>query len=118
MCWRASSSSSASADEGRRFLAGVPLPQRTLWRLLGKRTFAAYRAKLYGPGGLALPSTPAANSLLDGNPIHLRPLESALVRYFWADLRVLLTNDTNGDLHGVNFVVRRPNHRDASRGVP
>lgn len=44
----------ASAEEGRRFVAGVPLPQRTLWLLFGKRTFAAYRAKLYGAGGLAL----------------------------------------------------------------
>ncbi len=40
---------SASADEGRRFLAGMPLPQRTIWRLFGKHTFAAYRAELYGP---------------------------------------------------------------------
>jgi len=30
-------------------LAGyVPFPQRNLIRLLGKRTFAAYRNKLYG----------------------------------------------------------------------
>jgi hypothetical protein len=38
----------ASAEEGRCFLAGLPLLQRTLWRLFGKRTFAAYRAKLHG----------------------------------------------------------------------
>ena len=44
----------ASPEERRRFLANVPLPQRTAFRLFGMRTFAGYRTKLYGPGGLAL----------------------------------------------------------------
>ena len=44
----------ASPEERRCFLANVPLPQRTAFRLFGMRTFAGYRTKLYGPGGLAL----------------------------------------------------------------
>jgi len=38
----------ASAEEARRILANVPLPQRTLIRLFAKRTFSTYRTKLYG----------------------------------------------------------------------
>jgi hemerythrin-like domain-containing protein len=38
----------ASADEARRILCNVPLPQRTLIRLFAKRTFASYRSKVYG----------------------------------------------------------------------
>jgi iron-sulfur cluster repair protein YtfE (RIC family) len=41
----------ASADEARRILANVPLPQRTLIRLFAKRTFASYRSKLNGASG-------------------------------------------------------------------
>jgi hypothetical protein len=37
----------ASADEARRILTNVPLPQRMLMRLFAKRTFARYRSKLY-----------------------------------------------------------------------
>ena len=39
----------ATADEGRRVLAGAPWAQRTMVRLFAKRTFAAYHARLYGP---------------------------------------------------------------------
>jgi hypothetical protein len=42
----------ASADEGRRLLAGAPWPQRTITRLFAKCTFAAYHARLYGPSPL------------------------------------------------------------------
>jgi len=38
----------ASADEGRRLMARVPLPQRTLSRLFGKHAFTGYQTKLYG----------------------------------------------------------------------
>ena len=38
----------SSADEARRILANVPLPQRILIRLLARRTIARYRANLYG----------------------------------------------------------------------
>jgi hypothetical protein len=37
-----------SADDRRRFLANVPPPQRIAFQLLGMRTYASYRAKLYG----------------------------------------------------------------------
>jgi hemerythrin-like domain-containing protein len=37
----------ASPDEARRFLAGVPLPQRLLLRLLSPRMTASYRRRLY-----------------------------------------------------------------------
>jgi hypothetical protein len=36
-----------SAEERKRFLANVPFPQRMAFKLLGMRTFATYRAKLY-----------------------------------------------------------------------
>lgn len=39
----------ASADEARRILAHVPLPQRVLIRLLARRSLLRYRADLYGP---------------------------------------------------------------------
>jgi hypothetical protein len=35
-------------EERRRFLAGVPLPQRLLVRLLADRTYAKYRTELRG----------------------------------------------------------------------
>jgi iron-sulfur cluster repair protein YtfE (RIC family) len=38
----------ASPDEQVRFLAGVPLPQRTLMRLFGHRAYASYCMPLYG----------------------------------------------------------------------
>lgn len=38
----------SSADETRRILAHVPLPQRILIRLLARRTLLRYRAELYG----------------------------------------------------------------------
>ncbi|MEV0674673.1 hypothetical protein [Mycobacterium sp. NPDC050441] len=34
-------------EEGRSLLAGVPLPQRVLVKLLGARSLAPYRKKLY-----------------------------------------------------------------------
>lgn len=37
----------ASPDERRAFLAGVPAPQRLLVKLLGARSLAAYRRKVY-----------------------------------------------------------------------
>jgi hypothetical protein len=37
----------AAPDERRKFLAGVPLPQRMLVRLLSARVTAAYRRRLY-----------------------------------------------------------------------
>ena len=37
----------ASPDEGRKFLAGVPMPQRLLIRLLRPRMTASYRRRLY-----------------------------------------------------------------------
>jgi iron-sulfur cluster repair protein YtfE (RIC family) len=37
----------SSADEARRIVAGVPLPQRILIRLLARRSSARYRADLY-----------------------------------------------------------------------
>jgi hemerythrin-like domain-containing protein len=37
-----------SADDRERFLANVPPPQRIAFQLFGMRTYAAYRAKLYG----------------------------------------------------------------------
>ena len=38
----------ATPDEQRQFLAGIPMAPRILWKLLGQRTFDAYRAKIYG----------------------------------------------------------------------
>jgi iron-sulfur cluster repair protein YtfE (RIC family) len=38
----------SSADEARRILASVPLPQRILVRMLARRTSARYQANLYG----------------------------------------------------------------------
>jgi hypothetical protein len=38
----------SSADEARRILANVALPQRILIRLLARRTSARYQASLYG----------------------------------------------------------------------
>ena len=38
----------AYPDEQVRFLAGVPLPQRTLMRLFGGRVHVSYRMRLYG----------------------------------------------------------------------
>jgi iron-sulfur cluster repair protein YtfE (RIC family) len=38
----------ATPDEQRQFLAGIPMAPRILWKLLGQRTFDAYRAKVYG----------------------------------------------------------------------
>ena len=38
----------AAPDEQRQFLAGIPMAPRILWKLLGQRTFNAYRTKLYG----------------------------------------------------------------------
>jgi len=35
-------------DEQRQFLGGIPMAARILWKLLGQRTFDAYRAKVYG----------------------------------------------------------------------
>lgn len=40
----------ATPDERRKFLAGIPLAPRLLWKLFGQRTFNAYRDKLYSPG--------------------------------------------------------------------
>jgi hemerythrin-like domain-containing protein len=37
----------ASPDEGRKFLAGVPMPQRLLVKLLSPRMTATYRRRLY-----------------------------------------------------------------------
>jgi hypothetical protein len=37
-----------SAEDRQRFLANVPPPQRIAFQLFGMRTYAAYRAKLYG----------------------------------------------------------------------
>jgi hemerythrin-like domain-containing protein len=37
-------------DEQRQFLAGIPMTARIFWKLLGQRTFNAYRDKLYGSG--------------------------------------------------------------------
>jgi hypothetical protein len=34
--------------EQRQFLGGIPMAARILWKLLGQRTFDAYRAKIYG----------------------------------------------------------------------
>jgi hypothetical protein len=34
-------------DEQRQFLGGIPMAARILWKLLGQRTFNAYRDKLY-----------------------------------------------------------------------
>jgi hypothetical protein len=39
---------SATPDEGRHFLRGVPLPPRLLLALLGRRAATSYRRKLYG----------------------------------------------------------------------
>lgn len=39
----------ATPDKQRQFLVGIPLAPRILWKLHGQRTFAAYRAKIYGP---------------------------------------------------------------------
>jgi iron-sulfur cluster repair protein YtfE (RIC family) len=36
-----------SAEDRKRFLGNVPLPQRAAFQLLGMRTFTGYRAKLY-----------------------------------------------------------------------
>jgi hemerythrin-like domain-containing protein len=38
----------SSADQAQRILASVPLPQRTLIRLLARRTVVRYQANLYG----------------------------------------------------------------------
>jgi hemerythrin-like domain-containing protein len=40
----------ATPDEQRQFLAGIPMAPRILWKLLGQRTFSAYRNKVYGSG--------------------------------------------------------------------
>jgi len=37
-----------SADDRRRFLANVSPPQRIAFQMFGERTYAAYRANLYG----------------------------------------------------------------------
>jgi hypothetical protein len=39
---------SASEDERRIFMSNVSLPQRLIVQLLGTRTMAAYRRRLYG----------------------------------------------------------------------
>ena len=38
----------ATPAEQQLVLAGIPLPPRVFWRLLGKRTFESYRTTLYG----------------------------------------------------------------------
>ena len=38
----------ATPAEQQLLLAGIPLPPRVFWRLLGKRTFESYRTTLYG----------------------------------------------------------------------
>lgn len=38
----------ASANERRRFLAGIPLPPRLLLRLFGERALCSYRTRIYG----------------------------------------------------------------------
>lgn len=38
-----------SDDDKHRFLAGVPPAARTMWQLVGNRTYEGYRAWLYGP---------------------------------------------------------------------
>jgi len=38
----------ASPDERARFLAAIPMPQRTLMQLFGHRIYASYHARLYG----------------------------------------------------------------------
>jgi hypothetical protein len=43
-----------SADDRRRFLAGVPAPARVLWQLFGRRTYENYRTRLYGPRPLSI----------------------------------------------------------------
>jgi hemerythrin-like domain-containing protein len=40
----------ATPDEQRQFLASMPIAPRILWKLLGQRTFNAYRDKIYGSG--------------------------------------------------------------------
>jgi iron-sulfur cluster repair protein YtfE (RIC family) len=37
-----------SAGDRRGFLRGMPLPARVLWRLVGRRSFAAEKRKVYG----------------------------------------------------------------------
>jgi hemerythrin-like domain-containing protein len=37
-----------SAEDRRRFLGNVPLPVRTVFKLVGDRVYAAYRAEVYG----------------------------------------------------------------------
>lgn len=56
----------ASADEARRILAHVPLPQRILIRLLARRTMLRYRANLYGPPRTGMSMPPGVSA---GDPI-------------------------------------------------
>lgn len=43
-----------AAERAGWLRTNLPAPARVLWRLVGKRQFAAHRARVYGPGSAPL----------------------------------------------------------------